>query len=249
MTVRPNHFAACLGLGLSIFALGPIVAPGVVAQGSEPSDYLPPSAGHRPFTADMPPGTVGDARMLGRGPLAGYFQPVDFNGPAGTRFALAATDGFASPEPRLMAGLGVGSVYRFQITGIPGAEGAELYPTVEIIDRTYPPAGLATSHPIPITLDVQDLRAALDGQLVTRVVYLEDPQTALPVAETPSTSRTMEIAANQDALEVADRLGRPVAIVRIGSLMPPGHPALMSRFNFGYPSWAPIYQPESTPTP
>ncbi len=244
MTVRPKFIAACLGYGLMIVAAGAIVA-----HASEPSDYLPPSAGHRPFNADMPPGTVGAARALGRGPLAGYFQPVAFNGPPGTRFALAASDGFTSPDPRLMAGLGVGSVYRFQITGIPGAEGAELYPTVEIIDRTYPPPGLATSHPIPITLDVQDLRAALDGQLVTRVVYLEDPQTALPVAETPTTSRTMEIAGNEDALEVADRLGRPVAIVRIGSRMPPGHPALMSQFNFGYPSWAPIYQPEATPTP
>ncbi len=241
--MRACFFAACL----SPVCLGPICLDPVAVTAADPSDHLPPSAGHRLFSADMPPGTVGAARALGRGPVAGYFQPVAFSGPPGTRFALAQPGAFLTPEPRLMAGLAIGTVYRFQISGIPRAEGAELYPTVEIIDRTYPPPGLATQYPIPINLDEQDLRAALDGQLVTRVVYLEDPQTALPVAETPTTARTMDIGEQEDALEAADRLGRPVAIVRIGSLTPPNHPALMSQFTFGYPSWAPIYQPEATP--
>ena len=224
------------------------LSPGVLAA-ADPSDYLSPSSGHRLFSADLPPGTVGAARALGRGPIAGYFQPVAFSGPSGTRFALPQQGSFLTPEPSLMAGLAIGSVYRFQITGIPNAEGAELYPTVEIIDRTYPPPGLMTLYPIPLSLDNQDLQAALAGQMVTRVVYLEDPQTALPVPATPTTTQTIDIAENQDALEVADRLGRPVAIVRIGSLTPPDHPALMAQFTFGSPSWAPIYQPEPAPTP
>ena len=52
-------------------------------------------------------------------------------------------------------------------------------------------------------------------------------------------------AENQDPLEVADRMGRPVAIVRIGSMAPPREPVLLPQFFFGNPSWAPIYQPES----
>ena len=138
----------------------------------------------------------------------------------------------------------IGGVYRFQVTHIPRAEGAELYPTVELIDRLYPPPGLATSYPIPIVLDESDLDAALAGRLVTRVVYLEDPQTAIAIPGTPTDSRVMDIGYYQDPLHEADRLGRPVAIVRIGSVAPPTAPALLPQFFFGYPPWAPIFKPE-----
>lgn len=214
----------------------------------EPSQYLSSSGRHPLLSADMPPGAVGGARALGRGPVRGYFQPVAFSGPGETEFSLAQGGAFQPSQPSLMAGLLVGQVYRFKITGIPRAEGAELFPTVELIDRTYPPPGLATSYPIPINLDLEDLQAALEGKLVTRVVYLEDPQTALAVAETPSTSRAMDIAPDQDALQVADRFGRPVAIVRIGSLTPPRAPALRPRFFFGYPTWAPIFPADRQPS-
>ena len=57
------------------------------------------------------------------------------------------------------------------------------------------------------------------------------------------TNRPVEVAEHQDALAVADRLGRPVAIVRLGSLAPPRTPALMPGFFFGFPAWAPIQPP------
>ena len=119
---------------------------------------------------------------------------------------------------------------------------SELYPTVEIIDRTYPPEGLATSYPIPINLDQEDLEAAMQGRLVTRVVYLEDPQTALPLAQKSTDTTVMDVSESEDALHVADRFGRPVAIVRIGSVAPPRAETLKPQFYFGYPSWAPIFQ-------
>lgn len=211
----------------------------------DPSAYLgPPGGQHRILSSEVPPGLYGQARLAGRGPVAGYFQPVAFAGPAGVRFSLAQSGAFVEPSESLSAGLLVGGVYRFQITSIPGAEGAELYPTIEVIDRTYPPPGLATRHPIQVILDQDDFDAALSGRLVTRVIYLEDPQTASPIPQTPLTARPIEIAEYQDAMETADRFGRPVAIVRIGSMAPPRTPELMPGFFFGYPMWAPIYQPE-----
>ena len=218
------------------------------AQSQAADPDLSSNGQHRLFSAQLPAGVLGQARALGRGPIAGYFQPVAFSGPSGVQFSLAQGGQFIPGEDSLMAGLLIGSVYRFRITGIPFAVGAELYPSVEVIDRTYPPPQLATSYPIPINLDQEDLEAALDGQLVTRVIYLEDPQTALAVAETPTTSRAVDVAEYQDALEVADRLGRPVAVVRIGSLTPPQADALLPQFFFGHPAWAPIYQPDQIPT-
>jgi hypothetical protein len=210
------------------------------ANAADPSDYLGSTGRHRILTGDMPPGYLGQARLAGRGLVRGYFQPIALTGPKGTRFALTRNGGYEEGTELLQAGLLVGSVYRFQVTRIPMMEGAELYPTLEVIDRTYPPPGLATRYPIVINLDLEDLQSALEGKMVTRVIFLEDPQTAVPLQQTPMTNRPVDIAENQDALEVADRLGRPVAIVRIGSVAPPRTPALMPSFFFGFPTWAPI---------
>lgn len=202
-----------------------------------------PAGIHRVLSADSPPGVVGAARVQRVGAIAGYFQPVVFRGPGSTSFSLAIDGAFQppnTPDKPLHAGLLVGGVYRFRVTSIPGFEGEELFPTLEVIDRTYPPHHLALRHPIPIELDVDDLRDALAGQLVTRVIYLEDRATALPIEKRPEQPMTLDIPAYQDPLAVADSLGRPVAILRIGSLLPPTHASLMPQFFFGYPAWISI---------
>ena len=221
-----------------------MLATSLATLAAEPNDFLPQQGHHAIYRSDLPPGVVGQARLARRGPVAGYFQPVKFAGPEGVKFALAQNGAFGQAEESLMAGFLIGSVYRFQLTEIPGAEGVELYPTVELIDRIYPPANLATLYPIPIVLDESDLQAALDGRLVTRVVYLEDPQTAIALPGTPTESRVMDVGYYQDALREADRLGRPVAIIRIGSVAPPTAPELFPQFFFGYPAWAPIFPAE-----
>ncbi|PNY34499.1 hypothetical protein C2E31_23075 [Rhodopirellula baltica] len=176
------------------------------------------------------------------------FQPVVFSGPSGTQFSLPLGAGFGDQESDLMAGLMVGAVYRFRITNIPDAIGVELYPTVELIGKLSPPPGKETLFPIPINISQSDLMEAMDGNLVTRVIYLEDPQTAAPLAKTRDDDRPIDIPLDQDALATADSLGRPIAIVRLGSKSPPNLPELQQSFYYGYPAWAPIYQNvEETP--
>lgn len=223
-----------------------LVSCGTAVEATDPSDVLPPGGWHRPLTDGLPPGVVGQARLAGRGPVAGYFQPVAFSGPAGVEFSFPNRGMFSDTNDSPRVGLMIGAIYRFRITGIPLAAGAELYPTIEVIDRTYPPPGLAARFPIQVNLDQEDLDAALSGRMVTRVILLEDPQTAVAVAQQPTTSSTFEISEQQDALEVADRLGRPVAIVRIGSLAPPRSPQLLPQFFFGYPAWTPVELPAET---
>ncbi|QDT03018.1 hypothetical protein K227x_13970 [Rubripirellula lacrimiformis] len=245
---RPQHHG--LGVvGIPVIAIAVCVATtlclGRSAAAADPSQFLPPSGGHRILSADMPPGYVGAARNAGRTLCPGYMQPVSIIGPDGSQISLAQSGAFLEPTPNLQAGLLVGGVYRFQVSRIPGHEGAELYPTIELIDRTYPPPGLATRHPILVQIDQEDLLAALRGQMVTRVIYLEDPQSATPMEQTRNTNRPIDVSEFQDALEVADRFGRPLAIVRIGSVAPPRQPELLHQFFFGYPAWAPIYAPET----
>ena len=95
--------------------------------------------------------------------------------------SLAAESTFDPGERSVrLVGLLVAPVYRLKITGIRNREGQEVFPTLEIVDRTYPPLGQELRHPIPIEITAEDLELALEGKFVTRVVYIEDPRQALP---------------------------------------------------------------------
>ena len=176
---------------------------------------------HYGHAGAMPPGAIGSQQLLRGGPLPGYFQPVEIRGPQNSQISTAEQGAFqnASPLPRKF-GMLIGAVYRFRVTGIPEYEGLEVYPSVEVIDRIYPPVGLENKFPIDIELTQQELEMALEGKFVTRVIYLENPDDALPVAEDPSNQSFFEVAPYENPLEVADRLGRPVAILRMGGRLP-----------------------------
>ena len=231
---------------LSVFLLLITTTASSLATAADPSDYLGRPKGHRIFSGDMPAGVIASTRqaMGHQQPPPVYYQPVKFQGPQGVRFSLAQYGSFSEGESELMAGLMIGQVYRFRVTGIPRQAGAELYPTIEMIDRTYPPPGLATTYPIPINLDEEDLLSALEGRLVTRVIYLEDPQTATPLAEGPNGPTPIDVPEYQDPLEIAELRGRTMAILRIGSLAPPRAEVLQAQFFFGHPTWAPIFKPQ-----
>jgi hypothetical protein len=169
----------------------------------------------------MPPGAIGSQQLLRGGPLPGYFQPVEIRVPEGATISPAVNGAFAEPEVEpLKVGFLIGSVYRLRVTNIPLQEGLELYPTVEVIDRLFPPLRQEHRFPIPIEITQEDLELALSGRFVTRVIYVEDPESALPVAEDPEQQTFFEVGRGENPLEVADRLGRPMAILRLGGRVP-----------------------------
>ena len=169
----------------------------------------------------MPPGAIGGQHLLRGGPLPGYFQPVEITAPQGAMISTAIEGGFAEAEPTsTKVGLLIGAVYRLKITNLPGHEGLEVYPTIEVIDRLYPPVGQEAKFPIPIELTDEELAMAIDGKFVTRVIYLEDPEAALPVKQDPAHQHYFEARLGENPLDAADALGRPVAILRMGARVP-----------------------------
>lgn len=189
-----------------------VLAPTVQGQGG-PVHWL--------HAGVMPPGAIGRQRLIGDGPLSGYCQPVEVRVPAGARIAPAVGAGFATGQRgHLLVGLQVGALYRLQVTHIPEHPGLEVFPTVEIIDRLYPPPGQALRFPIPIELTLEELKLAADGHFVTRVIYLEDPLAALPLADQDEHQRWVEARSGEDPLVMADHLGRPMAILRVGGRLP-----------------------------
>lgn len=197
---------------------------------------------HYFHSAHLPPGTVGQGQLLRGGPLPGYFQPVEVQGPPGARISFAADGQFLDPQPApARAGMLIGAVYRFKVTNIPRREGFEVFPTIEVVNRTYPPQGMAEQFPIPIQLTQEDLELALDGNFVLRVIFLENPNLALPVQSDPQRQLVYDVLGTEDPLEVADRLGRPMAILRIGSRIPDGR-EVSPRFLYGSPPLMPLNQ-------
>ncbi len=188
------------------------LATSVYAQAPPTHSMVPPG---------LPPGAVGGQQLLRGGPLPGYFQPVEIRAPEGVLISLAEEGRFAQPQPApLRVGLLVGHVYRFAMLNIPMHTGAEIFPTIEVVNRLYSPRGQETRFPVIIELTRDDLDQALDGKFVTRVVYLEDPKQALPAKAAGEGQGWFDVGPGKDPLAVADVLGRPMAIVRLGGRVP-----------------------------
>lgn len=199
---------------------------------------------HYYHLGSMPPGAIGTMQLQRGGPVLGYFQPVRIKAPAGAGIALAAGGQFEPPQQApVVAGFLLGQVYRFRVIGIPLHPGREVFPTLEVIDRLYTPAGYEWRFPIEVELTLEDLEHALSGKMVTRVVYLEDPRLAQPVAQEAHQS-WFEVAPGHDPLAMADQLGRPVAIVRLGARMPTGDSAPDMDFLYGCPPFVPSPLPD-----
>lgn len=204
---------------------------------------------HYRHHTSMPPGTIGRDQLRRGGPLPGYMQPIDIRVPTGAKVALHVQGRFEALQPGpVLVGMLIGPVYRLKVTGIPKHEGLEIYPTIEVINRLYPPLRLATRFPIPIEISAEDLQYALSGQFVTRVIYLEDPETALPIREDPEQQFYFDVGRRQDPLRVADQLGRPMAILRMGSRIPSANAADRG-FAYGSPPVLKLRRPAEPPKP
>lgn len=182
----------------------------------------------------MPPGEIAWQKTLMRPIDPAWFQPVDLIVPEGAQVAVY-TNGAFQPltSEKMLAGMVVGKVYRLRITGIPGHEGREVYPSLEILGRLFPPEGVATQTPIPLSIPLDDIEPALDGSLVTRVVYLENPRTAIPERRLPREQPFMDVGPGDDPLRAAERFGRPLLIARTGSRVPEQDE--LEGFGFGAP--------------
>ncbi|MGO8688050.1 MAG: hypothetical protein ACLQLG_00300 [Thermoguttaceae bacterium] len=193
----------------------------------------------------MPPGAIGSRQLQRGGPLPGFYQPVEIKAPAGTLISLANGGQFVAPQAvPCRVGLLIGSVYRLRVTNIPlpqGGEGLEVFPSIEVIDRLYAPLGQERRFAIPVELTAEDMELALAGKFVTRVIYVEDPRSALPTREISKSQHWFEVAPGQDPLAAADRLGRPVAILRLGGRLPDAKSD--GGFFFGSPPYLPCPAP------
>ena len=245
-------FGVCLyktaALGLVVLCFASISAQSV-AQSRQTNGYRPTykPRNHEFTRGDMAPGVVADIARMSNPRLQGHVQPVRVIVPRAARVGIPMDNGYVETNAdRTSVGLTVGPVYRFKVTDIPNRPGRELYPSVEILNRLNPPAGLENEFPIEIVISLSDLEEALEDRMVTKIIYLESPDTALPHRHLPDKQPYFDIGGSEDPLRVAEGLGRPMAILRIGSRIPMPSDA-GERFGFNAPSPQLLPSPTSLP--
>ncbi|MFO0979502.1 MAG: hypothetical protein U0996_24065 [Planctomycetaceae bacterium] len=219
MSLLPRHFFCSLTL----------LTAGLLSVSTAEAQQM-----YYPFSDRVPPGYTAEMMARVRQDDPYYLQPIRIELPSEGTVAIYS----ANPEPSAvlaapaLASVNAGHLYRLRVADMPELPGVELYPSIEILDRLHPPVGRTLNYPIPIVLTKDDLEAAANGQLVTRVVYLEEPQLA---ATQDPLRRDIPISVPQgaNALEEAERLGRPMVIVRIGGRTPTAMNTPISFFGTG----------------
>ncbi|AMV22985.1 hypothetical protein VT84_01145 [Gemmata sp. SH-PL17] len=203
-----------------------------VAQGLAPAQPgpVPTQGGGAGFGAAQP-GPLGPPRMI---PGADVLQPgmgapvpaplvaAKFLAPKDVR--VTAFPGSAQSRmydaPAVM-GLRPGYVYRFELSNLPYSPGQALYPEVEVRGTLVPRPGMKyMDHPIPLVFSASDIERALKGAVITKVIYLEDPEKALPTEVGANSPVEMTDSTDSDAVKSALANGRLMAIVRLGNLKP-----------------------------
>jgi uncharacterized repeat protein (TIGR01451 family) len=163
---------------------------------------------------------LGPAAALGQAPPP---EPpallfVRFGGEPGLRVTFyEGTPVGKEYDAPVAAGLRPGYVYRVQLTGLPGHPEVALYPTLEVLGTLQ--SGLrfrAADYPAPIVLNQEDVERVLAGALLTKVVYLEHPDRAVPTASRLDQPVELEAPPGTDPLAEARAYGRPVLILRVG---------------------------------
>lgn len=176
---------------------------------------------HQLLRGNMVPGQASQIKLMGNPANVGKYQAVKVVAPEGVDLAVASGGAFVSTmQPQYSVGMQLGSLYRFRIEGTEVGRKYELYPSVELLDFLHPPKGLETDFPVLVVITESDIRAANAGRLVTKVIYLEDPETALPRTGKKELQPWYDVSASEDPVRTAAGLGRPMAILRIGSRVP-----------------------------
>jgi uncharacterized repeat protein (TIGR01451 family) len=143
---------------------------------------------------------------------------IKFLGPPGMQvtFYQGSSRGRTFPGP-VVAGMRPGYAYRMEITGLPQRPGVSLFPTVEVRGTLRLPARVnAATFPAAVVLTEADIEAVLAGELITKVIYLENAERAAPELGTPDEPLEVTLPATRDLFAEAWELGRPVLVLRIG---------------------------------
>ena len=176
---------------------------------------------HNRVRSDMAPGLAAERYRKADPDLATIIQPVRITTPRETTVSVLSNGNLlTTAQSKTTIGLAIGPVYQLKVSGLNLHESVELYPSIELLGRLYPPKGMENRFPIEIEITRDDLLQVIDGSMVTKVIYLEHGDMVIPHRHSPDIQPGFDVSASEDPLRASQSLGRPMAILRIGSRVP-----------------------------
>ena len=205
------------GGGYNLPPASRIMEPGPGVGGPGPGVINMPTPGIQPASYAGP--VMGGGGMGGGGAMSATEVQVLFARPEAMQVSFDAGGAYDS-TPIITPGrqnFMQGGVYRLKVTGVPGREGTELYPTLELGPPTQQTAAYLAHNAIPVQFTEEDFDQVLSGNFVTKVIYLPEPdfqELALAGVETLVSTR---LDPGVDPIIEADRRGAILAVVRVGN--------------------------------
>lgn len=230
-----------LGLSSSSLSLSPALAGGLEAYGS-PSRH--PHAHPVDLNSRRPPLPVSASGMMTapNGPFLprqglpvsriqmrreqSFVMPVPvfarFRVPGEGRITFFSANGTPfSFQQEAMVGLKSRHRYAFALDRLPGAAGRTYYGTIEILRGPIHPAEVKASDiAMPVPFDETDIEAIKLERMVTKIITLEDPKTAIPAQGAEGETVRHDATLIGDAISMAKEIGPIMMAVRIGSRVP-----------------------------
>lgn len=251
MKIRWSYWIACLAVVLSTVGCAGIkehnlppaqqlLEPGPGVGGPGPG-VIPPETPPMPAMAAMP-ATEPTVQIL-------------FDKPDGmqVRWDVGGIGQFDS-TPLVVPGrhnFPQGGIYRLKLTNIPGHEGAERYPTIEVGPATPRTEAYLAHNAVPIQFTDEDFEQVRVGNYVTKVIYLPDPEFQELALANVDTLVSTRLDPGVDPIVEADRRGSILAVLRLGNKdveMPGANDDAMRmqqfcdpRLAYGNPSGVPNY--------
>jgi uncharacterized repeat protein (TIGR01451 family) len=116
-----------------------------------------------------------------------------------------------------VVGMRPGYRYQVELSQLPGHPGVSLYPTLEVLGSLHlPPRVEARTFPAPITIHPEDVEAVQAGALLTKVIYLENPDGAVPASTTSARFLEFDRPPGRSLIAEAKEAGRLLVILRMG---------------------------------
>lgn len=239
-TVRHNHRAFSARLLLSVVVASSWLISTSIAQtpvpesqpavslstdsATVPEEPLPES----PAVAEPPQQLPATAVKPAHVALPQDVQVVSIQTPEDLQKRILGPEPFSglavhqSAEGHLIAGMKVGTTSIVEFIEPQKRQGQSIYASIEIFGHLHRPSDIdPLRYPLRVTLSNADIEAILDqGRMITRVIYLEDPKTAIPYLAEADRLPTAELNPTEDPFRVARALGRIMAVVRFGTRQP-----------------------------
>lgn len=205
----------CAGVGSSVLKNDEYVAP-PAAMMQHPG----------PMVDGPGPGVMGMLAQPGGMGMAGMAGP-----PMSTQVKFIGQDGMSvgwmtgsviARNQRFVPGRAdfpQGSIYQLVLSNIPGEgwEGQSLYPTLEV--RTAHPntAAYLAHNTVPVELTDEDLEHIRSNNMVTKVIYLPDPDFQARAIMGVETLVSTTLDPGVDPIEQAERMGTIMVVLRVGN--------------------------------